>query len=116
MTRQIFIKNWVMPASVGINPTEKEARQRLRLNVTFWQKDAGEAHTLDDVIDYAACKSYIAVLVNSGHHDFLETLADNIAELCMEDTRIVQVQVTLEKLDVFPDCESCGVTINRKRD
>lgn len=113
--REIFIKNWVIRASVGINPDEKTAPQRLRINVIFYQDAAGEVTTLDDVIDYAAYKSTITLLVESGHHDYLEMLANDIAELCMEDPRMAKVKVTLEKLDVFKDCESCGVTVARER-
>ena len=42
-------------------------------------------------------------------------LADRIAELALADPRARRAEVTVEKLDVFPDAEGAGVTVTRRR-
>ena len=44
------------------------------------------------------------------------TLADRIAELALADPRARRAEVTVEKLDVFPDADGAGVTVTRRRD
>jgi len=50
-----------------------------------------------------------------GHVNLVETLAEDIATMCLEDIRILSVRVRIEKLDVFADVESVGVEIERVR-
>ena len=45
--------------------------------------------------------------------NLVETLADRIAEMCLEDQRVRTARVRIEKLDVFADAESAGVEIER---
>lgn len=113
--RKIFIKDWVLEASIGIHAHEKEARQHLRVNLTFSQDSGASVQTIADVVDYDIHKTAIAALICSQHYDLLETLADDIADLALAtDTKINAVHVQLEKLDVYKDC-ICGVVIEKKR-
>jgi dihydroneopterin aldolase len=43
----------------------------------------------------------------------VETLAEQIAALCLEDRRVRVARVRVEKLDVFVDATSVGVEIER---
>jgi dihydroneopterin aldolase len=43
----------------------------------------------------------------------LETLAEEIAAICLQDGRVRSVRVRVEKLDIFPDAASVGVEIER---
>jgi dihydroneopterin aldolase len=42
-------------------------------------------------------------------------LAERIAALALEDSRVRAVTVRVEKLDIFDDAESAGVEIVRER-
>jgi dihydroneopterin aldolase len=52
-------------------------------------------------------------LVAAGHLNLVETLAEQIATLCLEDRRVRVARVRVEKLDVFADATSVGVEIER---
>jgi dihydroneopterin aldolase len=45
----------------------------------------------------------------------VETLAERIAEACLEDERVEHVRIRIEKLDVFADAASAGIEIERRR-
>ncbi len=113
--RAIFIKNWIMDAGIGIHPHEQHVKQTIRLNVTFYQNDAFPfaSRTLTDTVDYEAHKNKIQTLVNSRHETLIETLADRIAQCCLDDKQVTRVIVKLEKLAILPGTESCGVIIER---
>jgi hypothetical protein len=54
-------------------------------------------------------------LAAGGHIRLVETLADRIAELALDDARARRAEVTVDKLDVFADAQSAGVTVVRRR-
>ena len=57
----------------------------------------------------------IRYVISSGHINLVETLADRIAQTCLEDRRVQSVKARIEKLDVFKEAESVGVEIERNR-
>jgi len=45
----------------------------------------------------------------------LEVAAEEIARLCLNDTRVQKVRISLEKLDVYKNAKSVGIEIWRSR-
>ena len=117
-TRHMFIRNLVLPASIGIYPHEHAAAQRVRLNLdlTIDDHDAGiGADDLARVVDYEQVVNQVRAAVASGHVRLAETLAERIAALCLADARVAVARVRVEKLDIFADAESAGVEVERRR-
>ena len=52
----------------------------------------------------------LAVYVN-----LVETLAERVASLCLEEPEVAAAKVRVEKLDVFADAASVGVEISRRK-
>ena len=55
----------------------------------------------------------IRAIVNHGHINLAETLAERIAVACFEDSRVRTARVRVEKLHAVPGAESAGVEIER---
>ena len=114
--RRVFLRNLVLPASIGIYPHEQLAPQRVRVNVELEDDDIpGAPHSISNVVDYERVAVAIRALVASGHVRLVETLAERIAIECLADPRVQLARVRVEKLDVFADAESAGVEIERGR-
>jgi dihydroneopterin aldolase len=120
--RHVFLRDMVLLASVGVHGFEHAARQRIRINVDLAVVDDGalaqsRAAPMRDelvrVVDYEVVADRIRALVNGGHVRLLETLAERMAEACLEDGRVRIVRIRLEKLDIFSDTASVGVEIER---
>ncbi len=114
--RHVFIHDLEIPASIGVYSHEKVDKQRIRINLDLAVRE-GDASAIDDdlanVVCYEAVVSGIRRLVDSGHVNLVETLAERIASLSLEDKRVRIARVRVEKLDVFPDATSVGVEIER---
>lgn len=114
---RLLIKDLVLPASIGVHSHEREAAQRVRINVEL--EVADEPRSLGDdignVVSYEHTVDRIKALVAAGHINLVETLAERIAEICLEDPRARRVRLRVEKLDVEPDAESVGIEIERPR-
>ena len=116
--RHVFVRDMVLPASIGIYPHEHAARQRVRVNIDLAVDDEGVpvgADELGRVVDYEKMADRVRAIVSAGHTRLVETLAERIAVACLGDARVRTARVRVEKLDIFPDAVSAGVEIERQR-
>lgn len=113
--RRVFVTDLILQALIGVHRHEKDGRQRVRINLDMEVTD-GERPLLDrltDVVCYEDVVTGIRSIVAAGHINLVETLAELIANRCLQDQRVRKVRVRVEKLDVFADASSVGVEIER---
>jgi len=104
---QIKLTNYVMDAMIGIYDFEREAAQRIRVNIKLdlCQADRNtNTQTLRDIVHN---------VVFSGHTNLVETLAEDIANQCLDNANSDTVRVRVEKLDIIKDAASVGIEIER---
>lgn len=111
----VFIRDLVVPCSIGIYDDEKEAPQPVRLNLDLAVHESDEP--LDDEHSKVVCYERIANgakdLIRRGHINLVETLAEDLATMCLTNSRVHSVRVRVEKLDILRDATSVGVEIER---
>ena len=114
-TRHVFVRDLVLTCSIGVYRYERDASQRVRINLDLAVPEDGAA--LEDdiarVVSYEDVVDRVRATVARRHINLVETLAEEIATVCLEDGRVSAVRVRVEKLDVFPDAASVGVEIER---
>lgn len=115
--RHVFVRDLTLEGRVGVYRHERTAAQRVRVNVdlTVAEGDRPTGDSLAEVVCYETVVRQVRALVESGHVNLVETLAERIAALCLEDRRVMAARIRVEKLDVFPDAASVGVEIERAR-
>lgn len=113
----VRLRGLVVDFRIGIHPHERDASQRVRVDVTVDARrpEGGFREDYRRVYCYERLAKGIRALAGGGHIGLVETLADRIAELAMSDPRARRAEVSVEKLDVFPDAEAAGVTVTRRR-
>jgi len=121
--RRVFIRDLVLDAMIGVYPEEKRGRQPVRINISFEMRDDGLDHPdgigPDDVarvVDYDGMAKRVRALIGRAHVQLVETMAEQIARLCLHDPRVLAARVSVEKLAVFADAASAGVEIERSRE
>jgi len=121
--RRVFIRDLVLQARIGVYPEEKGGRQPIRVNISYRMRDDGLDHphgigpdVVARVVDYDGIAKRVRALVGQAHVDLVETMAEQIAHLCLTDPRVLSVCVSVEKLAVFADAASAGVEIERSRE
>lgn len=115
--RCVIVEGYERAGSVGVYDHERKARQPLVVSLNLIVEDDydGVSDRLDDVYDYDIAISAINASVEAGHINLLETLAERIARACLQDHRILSVNVRVEKPAVLKDCRSVGIEICRLR-
>jgi 7,8-dihydroneopterin aldolase/epimerase/oxygenase len=116
--RHVFIRNLMVPCSIGVHRHEKAAEQRVRINLDLavTEDDRPIDDDIRNVINYEHLARGVERICNRGHVNLVETLAENIAAMCLEDGRVRSARVRVEKLDILDDAESVGVEIERFND
>ena len=114
--RRVFVRDLVMTCSIGVHAHEHEHKQRVRLNLDLDVAETIEpiADDLRDVVCYDEIISAVRRIVDAGHVRLIETLAEHVAGLCLADPRIRIARVQIEKLDVYQDVASVGISIVRR--
>ena len=113
--RHVFIRDLMLPCSIGVHRHEKDAEQRVRINLDLAVSE-GDQPINDDirnVICYEGLAGGIEEIVSRGHINLVETLAENIADMCLRDQQVQSARVRIEKLDILEGAERVGVEIAR---
>jgi dihydroneopterin aldolase len=122
--RHVFLRDLLLNAAIGVYAQEQGRTQRIRVNVDLGVTDDGARGVsrpsvghddLRRVVDYAVIAERVRGIVATGHVQLVETLAERLAEACLEDPRVQLARVRVEKLDVLPDGASAGVEVERRR-
>lgn len=114
-TRHVFVRELEVMAVVGVYDHEKTQPQRLIISVdlTVREGDAGLEDQLKNVVCYEKVVRNIQAIIDQGHVNLIETLAEMIAQSALEDPRVLAAKVRLEKPDIMPECASVGIEIER---
>lgn len=115
--RRIFLKNFETRISIGIHDFEKQARQRVIVNVDIYIDPDGTVQRdhIDETVDYDFIRREIAALAESGHFNLQESFCEKILAICLARPGVLAARVSSEKLDVYPDCESVGFEVFRTK-
>ena len=113
--RHVFVRDLVVTCTIGVYAHEKRAPQRVRINLDLGvsEGDAPHGDRLENVLCYEEIITRVRAVALDGHVNLAETLAERIADVCLQDRSCRSVRVRVEKLDVFADASSVGVEIER---
>ena len=113
--RHLFVRDLVLTCRIGVHPHERDRPQRVRLNLDLAvaEPDQPSRDQLADVVDYAALVGRVRGALGARHVNLVETLAEQVAALCLEDPRVRSARVRIEKLEAIADAAAVGVEIER---
>jgi FolB domain-containing protein len=114
---QIFIKDLLTRGKIGISDLERSQPQDILINVTMFT-DTHEAAEHDEIslsIDYHIVAKAIVAFVEKANRKTVEALSEDIAHLCLEETKALGVRVRVEKPGAVRFSRSVGAEIERFR-
>ena len=116
-SRRIFLKNFDVSISMGVHDFEKQARQRVIVNVDLYIDPDGRIlnDSIRETVDYDFVRRTILEIAESGHFHLQETFCERILDACLGKNGVLAARVSSEKPDIYPDCESVGFEIFRSR-
>ena len=115
-TYKIFVRDLELTGLIGIHPHEHDAPQRVLINIEITAQDncSDAQDDIANVLSYEDIVNGVKEIFAQGHVGLVETLAEEIAEMALENERTLMIRVRAEKLDVFEEAKSVGIEIERR--
>jgi dihydroneopterin aldolase len=113
----IVIRDLRVEVHIGIHRREQHVTQTVSIDLEIGVPGSAvfASDKVADTIDYEQVALGIRALAASGHFRLVETFADRIAALLMNDFGAPWVKVSAAKLGILPNAKFVGVTIERRR-
>ena len=110
---RVFVHDYVLDVEIGVYTHEKGVTQRVRfsVDVDILPPTAILNDDINRALDYDHVIGGIKSIIARGHINLVETLAEEVASLCLNHPRAARVTVKIEKLDKEPG--AVGVEIVR---
>lgn len=114
---KIFIRDLALRCIIGIYPEERREKQDVVINVEMRcdLRKAGMSDDLNDTVDYKSIKKAILTLVEESRFQLIETMAERIAAIALNDEKVQSVVVTVDKPGALRFAKSSAVEIMRER-
>jgi FolB domain-containing protein len=112
-----FIKDLVARGIIGINDWEREKPQEILINITVFSdtRTAAKSDDLVDCVDYRALAKRAQSHAETAARFTVEALANDIADICLEQNLVQKVIVRVEKPGAVRFSKSVGVEIERAK-
>lgn len=113
----IIISDLLARCIIGVWEEERKEKQDVVTNLIIDTdiRKAAKSDRFEDALDYRDLKKKVLQLVEHSHFYLLEALAEAIATCCLQDKKVLGVQVRVEKPAALRFARSVGVEIMRKR-
>lgn len=115
---EIFIEDLLIRGVIGISEREREQPQDILVNITIFTDTfkAGRSDDVNDSVNYRTVAKKVLAHVEKVNRYTVEALAEDIADLCLEEPGVHSVKVRVEKPGAVRFSKSVGVTITRMKD
>lgn len=113
----IRIKNLRLRTIIGVFDWEREHPQDIVVNaaIEFDGAPAAASDNLADAVDYKAIKQRIMREVEASRYQLLEKLTARIAQIILDDPKVLRATVEVDKPHALRFCDSVSVTHTAER-
>lgn len=113
----ILLRDLRVETLIGIHKRERHVAQTVSIDLDIGLPGAAvfQSDKVADTIDYEQVALSIKALAASGHFRLVETLAERIARLLLEDFGAPWVKISVAKIGILGNAKFVGVTIERKK-
>lgn len=115
---KIHIRDLALRCIIGVNQDERTEKQDVIINIVLYTDTgkAGQTDNLEDSVDYKMVKKDVLFLVENSSFLLIEKLAEEIARICLQDTKVQKVNVIVDKPGALRYTRSVAVEIVRTRE
>lgn len=113
----IKIKNLKLKTIIGIYDFEQSIDREIIINAKIKTNHTKslESDDIKDAIDYDQITNKIKNIVKNNRYKLIEKLTQAIMDEIMQDTRITECKLEIDKVGAVEDLESFSITITQSR-
>ena len=113
----IFLHELKVETIIGIWDWERKIRQIVSIDLEMGAdiRRAAETDSIDDTLNYKAVAKRVQQFVADSEFQLVETMAEKIAELVLQEFEIPWIQVRVSKPGAIRGAKDVGVLIHRSK-
>ena len=113
----IFLKELRVETIIGVFEWERRVRQTILIDIEMVADiaKAAKRDNLSDTIDYKAISKRIKEFAENSSFNLIETLAQKIADILLDEFNIKQTKVIVSKPRAIRGSKTVGVSIERSK-
>jgi dihydroneopterin aldolase len=114
---KIFIRALKTEAIIGIFDWERQVKQTVivDLEISADVRKAALSDSIEDTLNYKRVAKRVLAFVEASQFHLVETLAEHIAMLLLEDFGLAWVRISLSKPGAIRSSRDVGVVVERDR-
>jgi dihydroneopterin aldolase len=114
---KIFIHALKTEAIIGIFDWERQVKQTILVDLEFSAniRKAALSDSIDDTLNYKKVAKRVLSFIEASQFHLVETMADSVAMLLLEDFGLEWVKVVLSKPGAIRSSRDVGIIIERNR-
>jgi FolB domain-containing protein len=114
---KVFIQDLKVRGILGIHDWERVTPRDIIINVTLYTDTRRAARTDDiaDCVSYSDVARKVRAHAESAARMTVEALANDLAELCLQEPKVRKVVVRVDKPGAVPEAASVGVEVERAK-
>ncbi len=107
----VFVRELRIEAEIGVYGHEYGRKQPLLIDVEL-EIEARPIEHIADTLNYELVVALAQQIADAGHVMLIESFAERLARACLEDGRVIQARVRVEKPEALaPRAAAAGVEI-----
>ena len=114
-SRVVLIRDLELAAKIGVYTHERQDSQLIRINLALTVGRGPIEDRLKDTVSYESTVENVKGLIAQGHINLVETLAERIADMCLEDDLVERVEVRVEKRHAVAEAAGVGVEVTKMK-
>ncbi|MGH8495115.1 MAG: dihydroneopterin aldolase [Gammaproteobacteria bacterium] len=118
MSDTIFLRELTVEAVIGIQEWERRVRQivKIDLEMSVDARRAAATDSIADTLNYKRVAKRLIEFVSGSEFQLVETLAERIAGIVLDEFAVARVCVTVNKPGAIRGATDVGIRIERRRE
>ena len=116
-TDTVFVHELKVETIIGIWGWERKIRQTVSIDLEMGAdiRRAAETDSIDDTLNYKAISKRVQQFVADSEFQLVETMAEKIAELVLQEFNVPWIQVRVSKPGAIRGAKNVGILIHRSK-
>ena len=116
-TDTVFVHELKVETIIGIWGWERKIRQTVSIDLEMGAdiRRAAATDSIDDTLNYKAISKRVQQFVADSEFQLVETMAEKIAELVLQEFKVPWIQVRVSKPGAIRGAKNVGILIRRSK-
>jgi FolB domain-containing protein len=114
---KVIIQDLKVNGILGIHEWERITTRKILINATIFTDTSAAAQSDDiaDCVNYSEMAKKLRAHAEHAARMTVEALANDLAEICLQEAKVLKVIIRVDKPGAVPEAESVAVEVERSR-